>query len=74
MIEKDISWRYLSVCPPFPMQRALASSGLPSAQATVAEALRLLVRLKAQERIRAARGTLRWEGDRDAMRREITPA
>jgi hypothetical protein len=29
-----------------------------------------LVRLKEQERIRAARGKLPWDGDLDAMRRD----
>jgi hypothetical protein len=34
------------------------------------EGLRLLVRLKEQEQIRAARGKLTWDGDLDAMRRD----
>lgn len=52
------------------MERALALSGLPTKREAVEEGLRLLVRLKQQERIRAARGQLRWDGDLDAMRRD----
>ena len=51
------------------MERALALSGLPTKREAVEEGLRLLVRLKEQERIRAARGQLPWDGDLDAMRR-----
>ncbi|NEV60647.1 type II toxin-antitoxin system VapB family antitoxin [Thiorhodococcus minor] len=52
------------------MERALALSGLKTKREAVEEGLRMLVRLKEQERIRAARGKLRWEGDLDAMRRD----
>lgn len=52
------------------MQRALAVSGLQTEREAVEEALRLLVRFKEQERIRAARGKLRWDGDLDSMRRD----
>lgn len=52
------------------MQRALAVSGLRTERETIEEALRLLVRFKEQERIRAARGKLRWDGDLDSMRRD----
>jgi Arc/MetJ family transcription regulator len=52
------------------MQRALAVSGLQTEQKTVEEALRLLVRFKEQERIRAARGKLPWDGNLDSMRRD----
>ena len=44
------------------MQRALAVSGLQTEQKTVEEALRLLVRLKEQERIRAARASSHGTG------------
>lgn len=50
------------------MQQAQACTGLRTKRETVEAALQLLVRLKEQERIRAARGKLRWEGDLDAMR------
>ncbi len=52
------------------MERALAISGCRTKREAVEEGLRLLIRLKEQERIRAARGRLRWEGDLDAMRRD----
>ena len=52
------------------MERALTLSGLPSQREAIEEGLRLLVRLKEQERLRTARGKLRWEGDLDAMRRD----
>ena len=44
------------------MQCAPAAPGLQTEQETVEEALRLLVRFKEQERIRAARGKLPWDG------------
>lgn len=52
------------------LERALALSGLQTKREAVEEGLRLLVRLKEQERIRAARGKLSWDGDLDAMRRD----
>lgn len=50
-------------------ERALAASGCRTKREAVEEGLRLLVRLKEQERIRAARGKLPGDGDLDAMRR-----
>lgn len=50
------------------MQRALATSGYRTKREAVEAGLRLLVRLKEQERIREARGKLPWEGDLEAMR------
>ena len=50
------------------MERAQALSGLQTKREAVEEGLRLLVRLKEQERIRTARGKLPWDGDLDAMR------
>lgn len=52
------------------MERALALSGRQTKRETVEEGLRLLVRLKEQERIRSARGRLPCDGDLDAMRRD----
>ena len=49
---------------------ALKLSGLKTKRETVEAGLRLLVQLKRQERIRAYRGKLRWEGDLEAMRRD----
>jgi Arc/MetJ family transcription regulator len=50
------------------MAAAMQATGLPTKKAVIEEALRTLVRLKAQEQIRDLRGRLRWEGDLDAMR------
>ncbi len=50
------------------MARALKISGLKTKRAVVESGLRLLVKLKDQEQIRAARGKLPWEGDLDRSR------
>ena len=50
------------------MAEALRTSGLRTKREVVETALRLLVRLKRQEEIRAARGRLRWEGDLERSR------
>ena len=50
------------------MAAALESTGLKTKRAVVEEALRTLVRMKAQEKTRSLRGKLRWEGDLDALR------
>ncbi len=47
---------------------ALALTGLKTKKAVIEEALRTLTRLKRQERIRALRGQLHWEGDLDTLR------
>lgn len=50
------------------MCEALAASGLKTKRAAVEEGLRLLIRLKRQEQVRALFGQIRWEGDLDASR------
>jgi Arc/MetJ family transcription regulator len=50
------------------MDQALALSGLKTKKETVEEALKLLISLKSQARIRDYRGKLNWEGDLNAMR------
>jgi Arc/MetJ family transcription regulator len=50
------------------LNAALQATGLPTKKAVVEEALRTLVRLKAQEQVRELRGRLQWEGDLDALR------
>lgn len=50
------------------MTAALKSTGLKTKKAVIDLALRTLVQLKSQERVRVLRGQLRWEGDLDAMR------
>jgi Arc/MetJ family transcription regulator len=52
------------------MARAMKSAGTRTKRETVERGLRLLIQLGQQGRIRAARGTLRWRGDLDAMRRD----
>ncbi len=55
------------------MRQALAASGLRTKRAVVEEGLRLLLRLKQQEKLKAAFGELPWDGDLDAMRRDRRP-
>ena len=50
------------------MTKAMTLSGYKTKRETVEAALELLVLLKSQEAIRAARGKLRWEGNLDDMR------
>jgi Arc/MetJ family transcription regulator len=50
------------------MAEAMKYTGLSTKKAVIEEALRTLVRLKAQEQVRSLRGKLRWEGDLDEMR------
>lgn len=52
------------------MAKAMNLSGHKTKKETVEAALELLVRLKSQEAIRAARGKLRWEGNLEEMRRD----
>lgn len=47
---------------------AMRLSGAPTKRQAVEESLRLMVRLKRQERIREVRGKAKWTGDLDAMR------
>ena len=50
------------------MAQAMQATGLQTKRAVIDEALRTLVRLKAQERIRDLRGRLHWQGDLDTLR------
>ena len=52
------------------LANAMKASGLKTKRETVEEGLRLVVRLKAQQGIRALRGKLDWSGDIDAWRRD----
>ena len=52
------------------MAQALKVGGFKTRKAAVEEGLRLLVRTKAQGRIRGLRGKLRWEGSLEEMRRD----
>ena len=50
------------------MAEAMALSGQKTKKAAVEEALKLLIQLKKQEKIRKFRGKLNWEGDLEKMR------
>lgn len=50
------------------MAKAMKASGAPTKKAVVEEALKLLVRIRGQARIRELRGKIKWEGDLDTMR------
>ena len=52
------------------MARAMKLAGTRTKRETVESALKLLIQLGQQARIRAARGKLRWRGDLDAVRRD----
>jgi Arc/MetJ family transcription regulator len=52
------------------MARAMKLAGTRTKRETVDRALKLMIQLNEQARIRAARGKLRWRGDLDAMRRD----
>ena len=49
---------------------AMKLSGARTKREAVEDSLRLMVQLKRQERIRRARGKLKWVDDLDAMRRD----
>jgi Arc/MetJ family transcription regulator len=51
------------------MKQAMRASGAKTKRETVETALRLMVGLERQDRIRSLRGKLKWEGDLDEMRR-----
>ena len=50
------------------MLKAARLSGLPSKREIVEAGLRLLVQMKQQEKIRQARGKLKWRGNLDTLR------
>ena len=50
------------------MRQAMRSSGARTKRAVVEEGLRLLVRTKAQARIRRLRGKVTWRGDPNTSR------
>jgi Arc/MetJ family transcription regulator len=50
------------------MKQAMKASGAATKKATVAEALQLLVKIKAQEGIRKFFGAVQWDGDLDWSR------
>lgn len=50
------------------MSTALKISGLNTKKEVVEEALRLLVKVKNQSKLRKLRGKLKWEGDLNEIR------
>jgi Arc/MetJ family transcription regulator len=52
------------------MAEALKLSGARTKRRVVEDSLRLMIQLKRQERLKTARGKLRWQGDLDAMRKD----
>ncbi len=50
------------------MESALRASGKKTKKEAIEEGLRLLVRMKDQERIKGFRGELKWTGNLDEMR------
>ena len=48
-------------------------SGIKTKKGVVEEALKLLVRIKRQEEVKAWRGKLSWTGDLDTMRTDRQP-
>ena len=52
------------------MAKAINVSGCKTKKETVEEALKLLITMKNQAKIRKYRGTLNWEGDLDKLRKD----
>jgi Arc/MetJ family transcription regulator len=52
------------------MAEALRLTGIRTKRRVVEDSLRLMIRMKRQERLRAARGKLPWTGDLEAMRQD----
>jgi Arc/MetJ family transcription regulator len=51
-----------------PIKRAQELTGIKTKREVVHEALRLLILLNEQKRVRALRGKLRWDGDLNEQR------
>jgi Arc/MetJ family transcription regulator len=52
------------------MSVALKTSGLNTKKEVVEEALRLLVKVRNQDKLKKFRGKLKWEGDLNKMRQD----
>jgi Arc/MetJ family transcription regulator len=50
------------------MESALKASGMKTKKGAIEEGLKLLVKIKYQERIKDFRGKLKWTGNLDEMR------
>ena len=54
------------------MEEALRRSGAKTKRAAVEEGLRLLIQTRRQSGLRKLRGKVKWEGDLNAMRTDLT--
>lgn len=52
------------------MMEALKTSGYKTKKEAVEEALKLLIAMKNQARVRELRGKLKWEGNLEEMRKD----
>ncbi|MBX7258075.1 MAG: type II toxin-antitoxin system VapB family antitoxin [Candidatus Hydrogenedentes bacterium] len=52
------------------MSRALKSGDYKTKKSAIDAALKLLVQVNSQQRLRRLRGKIKWEGDLDQMRRD----
>jgi Arc/MetJ family transcription regulator len=52
------------------MRDALRTTGLKTKREAVERGLKVLIDLGRQEKARALKGTIAWDGDLDAMRRD----
>jgi Arc/MetJ family transcription regulator len=52
------------------MSRALRSSGCRTKRSAIETGLRLLVQVSSQQKLRALKGKIAWEGDLAQMRRD----
>jgi Arc/MetJ family transcription regulator len=52
------------------MSVAIKTSGLSTKKEVVEEALKLLVKVKNQSKLKNLRGKLKWDGDLDDMRKD----
>ncbi len=50
------------------MQKAIAISGLSTKKETVEEALKMLIQIKSQEKIKSLKGKINWQGNLDQSR------
>ena len=68
--QKDTHMRTNIVIDDRLMSDALKATGMKTKRETVEEALRLLVRMRAQNDLLSLRGKIDWQGDLDEMRRD----
>ena len=52
------------------MTRAMRTSGFRTKRSTIESALRLLVQVNSQRKLRDLKGKITWDGDLDEMRRD----